>query len=109
RVVTHLAPTAGVPVPPAGPSMCPSTTPSCHSLNRVGSVAQANTSAAGRPISTVVTMGGMSAAFLDERGVAVQVQGPALRAVHAAGDRFPSGSVPVDVPVLQLHPGAGRR
>ncbi len=39
RVVTHFAPTAGVPVPLAGPSMCPSTTPFCHSLNRAGSVA----------------------------------------------------------------------
>src|SRR5690349_10289199 len=109
RVVTHLAPTAGVWAPSAGPSMCPSTTPLCHSLNRAGSVAQANTSAAGRPISAVVTMGGMSAVLLDQRGVAVQVQGPALRAVHAAGDRFPAGAVPVDVPVLQLDPGPGRR
>jgi hypothetical protein len=39
RVVTHFAPTAGVWVPSAGPSMCPSTTPFCHSVNRAGSVA----------------------------------------------------------------------
>jgi hypothetical protein len=39
RVVTHFAPTAGVPVPSARLSMCPSTTPFCHSLNRAGSVA----------------------------------------------------------------------
>jgi hypothetical protein len=39
RVVTHFAPTAGVPVPSPGPSMCPSTTPFCHWLNRAGSVA----------------------------------------------------------------------
>ena len=35
RVVRHRAPTWGLPVW----SMCPSTTPFCHSLNRVGSVA----------------------------------------------------------------------
>jgi len=46
---------ASAPVPSAGPSMCPSTTPFCHSLNRAGSVVQANTSSAGRPISAVVT------------------------------------------------------
>ena len=39
RLVTHFAPTAGVPVLLAGPSMWPSTTPFCHSLNRDGSVA----------------------------------------------------------------------
>jgi hypothetical protein len=39
RVVTHFAPTAAALVPSAGPSMCPSTTPFCHSLNRAGSVA----------------------------------------------------------------------
>ena len=43
--------------------MCPSTTPFCHCLNRAGSVAQANTSAAERPISALVTMRGVSAAF----------------------------------------------
>src|SRR5437764_6197520 len=106
RVVTHLAPTAGV--PPSGPSMCPSTTPFCHSRNRAGSVAQAKTSAAGRPIWALVTMGGMSAALLHEGGVAVQVQRPALLPVHAVGDGFPAGAVPVDVPVLQLDPGAVR-
>src|SRR2546430_1105523 len=91
RVVTHLAPTAGGWAPPAGPSMYPSTTPFCHSLNRAGSVAQANTSAAGRPISALVTTGGISAALLQQRGVAVQVQGPALRPVHAVRDCLPSG------------------
>jgi len=35
RVVEHFVPTAGLP----GVSMCPLTTPCCHSLNRVGSVA----------------------------------------------------------------------
>ena len=39
RVVTHFVPTAGDWVSSAGPSMRPSTTPFCHSLNRVGSVA----------------------------------------------------------------------
>src|SRR5580693_6437296 len=51
----------------------------------------------------------MSVAFLQQRGVAVQVQRPALRAVYAVGDRLPSGPVPVEVPVLQLDPRAGRR
>src|SRR5579859_878708 len=102
RVVTHFAPTAW-------PSMCPSTTPFCHSWNRPGSVAQAKTSAAGRSISALVTIAAMSAALLEQRGVAVQVQRPALRAVDAAGDRFPAGAVPVDVPVLKLDPGAGGR
>src|SRR5690348_52828 len=106
RVVTHFAPTAGVPL--AVPSMCPSTTPFCQSRNRVGSVAQAKTSAAGRPISAVVTIGAMSGGFLDQGRVAVQVQRPAFRAVDAAGDRFPAGAVPVDVPVLELDPGAVR-
>jgi hypothetical protein len=44
--------------------MCPSATPFCHWLNRAGSVAQAKTSAAGRPFSALVTIGGMSAGFL---------------------------------------------
>jgi len=39
RVVTHFVPTAGGWVSSAGPSICPSTTPFCHSLNRAGSVA----------------------------------------------------------------------
>src|SRR5690348_15954344 len=106
RVVTHFAPAVGTWLPLARPSMWPSTTPFCHSRNRVGSVAQAKTSAAGRPISAVVMIGAMSGGFLDQGGVAVQVQGPALRAVDAAGDRFPARAVPVDVPVLQFHPGA---
>src|ERR1700726_3807981 len=109
RVVTHFVPTAGVWVPPAGPSMCPSTTPCCHSLNRAGSVAEGKTSAAGRSISALVAIGGMSAALLPQRGVAVQVQRPALRPVYAVGDCFPSGPVPVEVPVLQLDPRARRR
>jgi hypothetical protein len=39
RVVTHFVPTAGGWVSLAGPSICPSTTPFCHLLNRAGSVA----------------------------------------------------------------------
>src|SRR5580693_5785723 len=101
RVVTHLVPTAGTPVPSAGPSMCPSSTPFCHWLNRDGSVAQAKTRATGRSISAVVTIGGMSAALLQQCGVAVQVQRPALRSVNGAGDSFPAGAVPVDVPVFK--------
>jgi aryl-alcohol dehydrogenase-like predicted oxidoreductase len=50
----------------------------------------------------------MSAAFLQQRSVPVQVQGPAFGPVHAAGDGFPAGTVPVDVPMLQFHPRAGR-
>src|SRR4029077_6741623 len=38
-----------------------------------------------------------------------EVQGPALRPIDTVDNRFPSGTVPVDVPVLQLHPRAGRR
>src|SRR6202007_88811 len=95
RVVTHLAPTAGGWAPPAVPSMCPSVTPFCHSLNRAGSMATAKTSAAGRSISALVTIGGMSAALLQQGGIAVQVQRPALRAVDAAGDGLPPGAVPV--------------
>src|ERR1700746_744995 len=51
----------------------------------------------------------MSAIFLQQRSVAIQVQGPALRPIDATGDRFPPGTVPVDVPVLQFYPRAGRR
>src|SRR5215475_14858093 len=51
----------------------------------------------------------MSAAFLHERRVPVQVQRPALGPVHAVSNRFPPGTVPVDMPVLQLHPRAGWR
>src|SRR6201986_2163679 len=50
----------------------------------------------------------MSAAFLHQRDVPLQGQRPALRPVHGAGDRFPSGTVPVDVPGLKLDPRAGR-
>src|SRR6185436_15866187 len=62
-----------------------------------------------RPISALVTTCARSAAFLHQRGVPVQVQRPALRPVDAVRDGFPAGAVPVDVPVLQLDPGAGRR
>src|SRR5579864_1678003 len=51
----------------------------------------------------------MSVAYLHERGVTVQVQGPAFRPVYAVGDRLPSGTVPVEVPVLQFDPRARRR
>src|SRR5215469_644753 len=89
--------------------MCPSTTPFCHSLNRLGSVTYAKTSAAGRSTSVLVTIGDMSASLLDQRRVAVQVQRPAFRSVDSAQDRFPAGTVPVDVPVLKLNPRARRR
>src|ERR1700722_2051607 len=51
----------------------------------------------------------MSAAFLQERGVAVQVQRPTLRPVYAVRDCFPTGPVPVEVPVLEFDPRTGRR
>src|SRR3954447_4629570 len=108
RVVTHLAPTAAIEVRSAGPSMCPSSTPFCHWGNRAGSVAVAKTRSAGRSISAVVTIGGISAALLQQRGVAVQVQRPALRPVDGPGNGFPAGAVPVDVPVLKLDPGPAR-
>jgi len=60
RVMTHFAPTPAGWAVLSGLTMCPSTTPFCHSLNRAGSVATAKTSAAGRSISAVVTTGGMS-------------------------------------------------
>ena len=56
RVVLHWAPTCGLPAWP----MCPSTTPFCHWLNRVGSVAYSKTSAAGRSISVLVVIGGFA-------------------------------------------------
>jgi hypothetical protein len=55
----------------------------------------------------LVTIGGMSAALLRERGTPVEVQRPALRPVDAAGDRFPARTMPVDMPMLQLDPRAG--
>src|ERR1700730_1481466 len=109
RVVTHFVPTGGIWVLSAGLSMCPSSTPFCHWLNRDGSVAQAKTRAAGRSISAGVTIGGMVAAILQQRGVAVQVKRPALGPVYAVGNCLPSGAVPVDMAVLQFDPGAGRR
>jgi len=59
RAVTHLSPTAGGPFP----SMCPPITFSCHSLNRVGSMTYAKTSAGGRSTSIVETF-----AAIDLRG-----------------------------------------
>ncbi|MGB6452938.1 MAG: hypothetical protein WBH47_00475 [Streptosporangiaceae bacterium] len=48
----------------------------------------------------------MSALFLDQGGIAVEVQGPALRAIDTVSDRFRARAVPVDVPVLQFDPRA---
>ena len=67
----------------------------------------APTVAAGRSISVLVTNGDTSAVPFHQTGVAIQVQGPALRTVYTVGNGFPSGAVAVDVPVLQLQPGAG--
>ena len=50
-----------------------------------------------------------SAVLAHQRGVAVQVHGPAFRPVYAVGHCFPSRPVPVQVPVLQLDPRASRR
>src|ERR1700687_3939416 len=49
----------------------------------------------------------MSAA-LEQGGVPGQVERPSLVAVDAVADRLPAGSVPVEVAVLQFHPGAVR-
>src|SRR5450755_1013038 len=49
----------------------------------------------------------MSAA-LDQGGVPGQVERPSLVAVDAVADRLPSGTVPVEVAVLQFDPGAVR-
>jgi len=55
RIVVHFDPTRV-----GGPSMCPRTTPCCHSGNVLGSVTYANTSSAGREISVVLTIGAIS-------------------------------------------------
>src|SRR6516225_1220058 len=60
-------------------------------------------------MSALVTIGAMSVTFAQQGGVPGQVQRPALGAIYAAGDCFPSRAMPVDVPVLQLDPGAGWR
>src|ERR1039457_4190693 len=82
-------------------------TPCCHSSKWSGSVAQANTSAAGRSTTVLALVGAMSAA-LDQGGVPGQVERPSLVAVDAVADRLPSGTVPVAVAVLQFDPGAVR-
>jgi hypothetical protein len=58
--------------------------------------------------AALATIADRSAALLDQHGVAVEVQRPALRPVDTPADRFPTGTMPVEVPVLQLYPGAGR-
>ena len=68
RVVLHSAPTAGSP----GWSRWRSTTPFCHSWNRVGSVALAKTCDAGRSTSTAATMPAISATQPKERRIAGQ-------------------------------------
>src|SRR5215813_3299418 len=60
-------------------------------------------------MSALVTIGGMSVTFYQQHGVPVQVQRPAFGAVDAVGYCFPPRTMPVDVPVLQLDPCAGRR
>src|SRR3954468_12030721 len=103
RTVTHRAPTLAW---PSSPSRWPLTTPACHSGNRVGSVVYANTSAAGRSTSAAATIGGISAALAEQGGVPVQVQRPAGVVGNAVPDGLPAGAVPVEVAVLELHPGA---
>src|ERR1700730_1088317 len=82
-------------------------TPCCHSWKRVGSVASANTSAAGRSTTVLAMVGAMSAA-LEQGGVPGQVERPSLVAVDAVADRLPTGTVPVEVAVFQFDPGAVR-
>src|SRR5256886_11727879 len=50
----------------------------------------------------------MSAALGEQGGVAGQVQRPSLVVGDAVADGLPAGAVPVEVAVLQLHPGAVR-
>src|SRR5216684_2100972 len=52
-------------------------------------------------------VGAMSAA-LEQGGVPGQVERPSLVAVDAVADRLPTGTVPVEVAVLQFDPGAVR-
>src|SRR5450755_39899 len=82
-------------------------TPCCHSWKRAGPVGQANTSAAGRSATALAMVGAMSAAP-EQGGVPGQVERPSLVAVDAVADRLPAGTVPVEVAVLQLDPGAVR-
>src|SRR5580693_617241 len=82
-------------------------TPCCHSGKCAGSVAYANTSAAGRPTTVLALAGAMSAA-LEQGGVPGQVERPPLVVVDAVADRLPAGTVPVEVAVLQFDPGAVR-
>src|SRR5450755_1490145 len=82
-------------------------TPCCHSWKRAGSVAYANTCAAGRS-TTVLAMAGAMSAALEQGGVPGQVERPSLAAVHAITDRLPAGTVPVEMAVLQFDPGAVR-
>src|ERR1700735_3834634 len=82
-------------------------TPCCHSRERAGAVAEANTSAAGRSTTVLAMVGAMSTP-LEQGGVPGQVERPSLVAVDAVADRLPAGTVPVEVAVLQLDPGAVR-
>src|SRR2546429_4926280 len=52
-------------------------------------------------------VGAMSAA-LDQGGIPGQVERPSLVAVDAVADRLPAGTVPVEVAVLEVDPGAVR-
>src|SRR5437879_1099219 len=52
-------------------------------------------------------VGALSAA-LEQGGIPGQVERPSLVAVDAVADRLPTGTVPVEVAVLQLDPGAVR-
>jgi hypothetical protein len=62
---------------------------------------------AGRPISAVVAIGGMAGAFLDQGSVAVQVQGPALRAVDMvigeAADTFGGAKGEANARAFDVH------
>src|SRR5580693_10658530 len=53
-------------------------------------------------------MVGAISAALEQGGVPGQVERPSLVAVDALADRLPPGTVPVEVAVLQLDPGAVR-
>src|SRR5258708_24737160 len=52
-------------------------------------------------------VGAMSAA-LEQGGVPGQVERPSLVAVDAVADRLPTGTMPLEVAVLQVDPGAVR-
>src|ERR1700735_4760323 len=53
-------------------------------------------------------MVGAMSAPLEQGGVPGQVERPSLVAVDAVADRLPAGTVPVEVAVFQLDPGAVR-